>query len=217
MREKCEKEFTKDGDNCVKKACKDPNYKLNDKDECVMKNSKCSEEGYEIEGDMCVKRECKVGKYVIETKKCVEHHCRDYEGFIFNSTSNMCEKQVCETDKGFKMDVKTGKCMKSSCPAEYIWEEYYKRCIRRKCPEGFKFNEQTLFCEKSFCKNRFVLEMLTTGPKCVLIKTIAPPIMVDESDLSYTEAIAKATTNFGGLENQVKTDIFGCDLSLTNA
>lgn len=213
VRSECPEGFEKEGEDCIKRECPE-GFSLVEK-ECLKKNPLCTE-GYVVKGDKCVKTTCPADyQYDNQTKMCLRASCDKANGYTYNTTSKKCEKTVCP--ESYTLDEATKKCQKMVCPEGFAFDEYYKKCIKRTCPDGYQFNEKTTLCEKVFCKNHFVLEMLTTGDKCVLIKTVAPPVVVDESDLSLSEAVARATTNFGGLEKRMKTDIFGCNLSLEGA
>ena len=83
------------------------------------------------------------------------------------------------------------------------------------CPPGQYLNSVTEICTKIYCRDGFVLEMKTN--ECVLIKTLAPPVKIDNSDLSYTDSVNKMLLFFGELEDTTKTDIWGCGLNLSGA
>jgi hypothetical protein len=146
------------------------------------------------------------------TKKCEKELVCPAE-YVLNKTTGKCERAECPA--GYTFNATLGKCIKSTCPVPYVWCETTKKCILKGCPPGHYLNKVTGACTKIYCRDGFVLEMKTN--ECVLIKTLAPPIKVDNSDLSYTDYVNKMMLFFGQLEDTTKTDIWGCGLNLSSA
>jgi hypothetical protein len=218
---KCVREFCPEGfkktsdDKCVRSFCKKPFVEDEKSKMCVKKTRSCPPFTVRVKGtNKCRTFKCP-SDYKWNGKKCIKSTCPP--NYVLNEKTDKCEWMKCE-DKTYVYNKKTKICEKRECKDKtFTYNPKTEKCEKKTCEPGFIYDETNGVCVKMYCKNGFVLEMLTKTPKCVLVKTIAPPTLVDPSDLTLTTNVHKMMLWFGQLESRTQTDVFGCELNLKPA